>query len=257
MTRQDAAASSLTYDALGEAKRLLRATRAGALATHDGASGFPVASLVTVATDIDGAPLLLLSRLAGHTRNLDADSRCSILLARGGKGDPLAHPRLTLLGTAARTQDPRIRSRFLRRHPKASLYADFPDFSFWRLEPSAGRLNGGFARAAEISAADLRTHVGDADNLIAAEEGAVVHMNEDHADALALYATCLEREPDGAWRATGIDPEGLDLSCGDRTARVAFARRVTSGQQLRMILVDMAEQARSGALPPVDGPPGA
>lgn len=247
MTDQGMPAASPTYDAIGEAKRLLRSTRAGALATHDAASSFPFASLVTVATDIDGAPLLLLSRLSGHTRNLEADPRCSILLSRGGKGDPLAHARLTVLGTGARMVEPRIRSRFLRRHPKASLYVDFPDFSFWRIEPKVGHLNGGFARAAEIAAADLRADLTGAEELVAAEEGAVAHMNEDHTDALQLYATRLEREADGAWRATGIDPEGLDLSCGDRTARVPFATRVSSGRELRMILVEMAKQARLDA----------
>ena len=103
----------------------------------------------TVATHHDGSPLLLLSRLASHTENLEQDPRVSILLAESGKGDPLAYPRLTVSGGAERSRRRDFRSRFLARHPKAKLYADFADFSFWRLEMQGGQLNGGFARATD------------------------------------------------------------------------------------------------------------
>src|SRR3712207_5517068 len=112
------------FDGLPLAKDLLRRIRAGALATLDREAGFPFASLVTVATDPDGAPLLLMSRLSGHTRNLEADPRASILLAESPKGDPLAHPRLTVIGQLERCPEPRVRERFLARHLKARLYAD-------------------------------------------------------------------------------------------------------------------------------------
>ena len=128
------------FDAAGIAKGLLRTIRAGALATIDRERGFPFASLVTVATDSDGSPLLLLSRLSGHTLNLESDPRASILLAETGKGDPLAHPRLTVIGRAERAAQARIRQRFLNRHPKAKLYADFADFSFWRIAMLGSRI---------------------------------------------------------------------------------------------------------------------
>ena len=140
------------FDAPALAKHLLRTLRTGALATLDRAAGFPFASLVTVATDLDGSPLLLMSQLSAHTLNLERDSRASLLLAQGGKGDPLAHPRLTVIGRAERTTEPRARGRFLARHPKAKLYADFADFSFWRLEIAGAHLNGGFARAMALEA---------------------------------------------------------------------------------------------------------
>jgi putative heme iron utilization protein len=143
------------FDAGGIAKSLLRSIRAGALATLDRAGGFPFASLVTVATDHDGSPLLLMSRLSAHTRNLEADARASILLAQGGKGDPLAHPRLTVIGRAERTQDERVARRFLARHPKAELYAGFGDFSFFRLAVEAAHLNGGFGQAFRLTPSDL------------------------------------------------------------------------------------------------------
>lgn len=233
------------FDPVGVSKGLLRGIRAGALATLDAATGHPFASLVTVATDLDGAPLLLMSRLSAHTRNLEADPRASILLSQGGKGDPLAHPRLTVVGEAARTTEPRARARFLARHPKAQLYVDFPDFSFWRLEVRAAHLNGGFARAADLPGEAVLTELEGAEELIAAEEGAIAHMNEDHRDALSLYATRLARQPAADWRATGIDPDGIDLAAGDLTARVPFPRRIERAGPLRMVLKEMADAARA------------
>src|SRR6202047_1653979 len=179
------------FDPKSVAKGLLRATRAGALATLDRNTGHPFASLVNVATDFDGSPLILISRLSTHTANLEVDGRASLLLASAGKGDPLAHPRLTLLGRfkqIARNgpELPRIRRRFLARHPKSELYAGFGDFWFWRLKAVSGHLNGGFARAADLKAGDVMTDIADAENLIETEAGAIAHMNDDHAEAVRL-----------------------------------------------------------------------
>jgi putative heme iron utilization protein len=233
------------FDGVAIAKQLLRTIRAGALASLDSDNGFPFASLVTVATDSDGSPLLLMSGLAAHTANLEADPRASILLAQGGKGDPLAHPRLTVFGPVTRTDHPHARARFLARHPKAKLYAGFGDFSFWRMDMTGGHLNGGFARAMSLSAAQLRTDLAGAEELVEIEESAIAHMNEDHRDALALYATRLAGAPSGEWRATGLDPEGIDLAAGDLTARAEFHRRIGKGADLRKVLHEMAEKARA------------
>ena len=200
------------FDPKAVAKGLLRATRAGALATIDRNTGHPFASLVNVATDVDGSPLILVSRLSTHTANLEVDGRSSLLLASTGKGDPLAHPRLTLLGSFAQIarddpELPRLRRRFLARHPKSELYAGFGDFSFWRLQTVSAHLNGGFARAADLTAADVTTDIAGAENLIEAEAGAIAHMNDDHAEAVRLYATKLLGGEDGAWRLTG--PSGF------------------------------------------------
>ena len=233
------------YDALAEAKRLLRTIRAASLATLD-PSGAPVASLAAVATMPDGRPILLLSRLAAHTLHLEGDGRCSILLAQPGKGDPLAHPRLTLVGEATPAGDERdaARSRFLARNPKSELYADFPDFSFWLMMPRAASLNGGFGKAASFDGPALLTPIDDCKSLIESEESAISHMNADHRDALALYATKLLNAPDGAWRVSGIDPEGLDLVSGDLCVRLVFPQRITSGQELRKALAALAAEAR-------------
>ena len=251
-TRQDEARperpDSPEFDAKALAKSLLRATPAGALATLD-AQGAPFSSLVTVATDVDGSPILLLSRLAAHTGHLERDGRVSLLLARLKRGDPLAHPRLTVSGVARRLdreseEGASARRRFLACHPKAALYADFGDFAFWRIGIADAHLNGGFARAAQLSGQELHTEIAGAEALIAAEEGALAHMNSDHGEAVSLYATVLLGAPEGAWRLTGLDPEGCDLAAGEERRRLAFARSVGTPDELRVVLVELAKEAR-------------
>jgi putative heme iron utilization protein len=238
------------YDPLAEAKELLRSVRVGALATST-PEQTPFASLVTVATAPDGSPILLVSRLAKHTQHLEADPRLALLLARVGEGDPLAHPRVTIQGTAARVSEPSaraaLRARFLRRHPQAELYADFPDFSFWLVGIERAQLVGGFARQGSFEGAALRTSLGAAESLVAAEAGALAHLDADHKDVLALYATVLAGAPEGDWHATGLDPEGLDLACGDRTVRIGFPAPVRTPEDLRKALVELASLAGKGA----------
>jgi heme oxygenase (biliverdin-IX-beta and delta-forming) len=243
-------APAADFDAVAAAKALLRATRAAALATIDRNTGHPFGSLVNVAADIDGSPLILISRLATHTANLEKDARASLLLAAAGKGDPLAHPRLTVLGgfVPVERQDPsepRLRRRFLARHPKSELYAGFADFSFWRLGVVSAHLNAGFARAADLKADDLMTDIADAQGLIEAEADALAHMNADHAEAIRLYATKLLGADDGPWRLTGFDPDGIDFAQSDTTLRLPFSQRVTTPEALRKALVHLAAQART------------
>jgi putative heme iron utilization protein len=234
------------FDPVRVAKELLRATRAGTLATLDRHTGHPFASLVNVATDLDGSPIILVSRLSTHTANLERDGRASILLAAAGKGDPLAHPRLTVLGEfVCSDNDLRLPRRFLARHPKSALYSGFADFSFWRMNVVSAHLNGGFARAADLTAQDVLTDLAGAEGLVETEESAVEHVNADHADAVALYATKLLGAANGAWRVTGLDPEGLDLALGDATLRLSFPQRITDGPALRSVLKELAERARA------------
>lgn len=232
------------FDAVAESKRLLRSIRSGALATLL-ESGAPFVSLTAFATDCDGTPILLLSRLAVHTRNLERDPRCSLLLSQGGKGDALAHPRLTVLCEAARDASPGLRARFLRRNPKAALYAGFPDFSFFRARVLGAHINGGFARAADFGPEYLLTDVSGAQALTQAEEDVIGHLEGDHPETLSLLAQKAGEAP-GAWRASGLDPEGLDLLSGDATARVVFPRRVETPAAVREVLVELARAARQG-----------
>ena len=232
------------------AKALLRATRAGTLATLDRNTGHPFGSLVNVATDVSGAPVILVSRLATHTANLEVDPRASLLLAETGKGDALAHPRLTVLGSLApvagdSADEVRIRRRFLARHPKSELYAGFADFSFWCMEVVSAHLNGGFARAADLTTTDVLTDLTGAQELANIEADAVAHMNADHAEALRLYATKLLGAPDGDWRCVGIDPEGIELQRGQSALRLPFPQRVTGPGPLRAVLKQLADEARA------------
>ncbi len=232
------------------AKKLMRSARSGALATNAADEGIPFASLVAVGTDIDGSPVILTSQLSVHTRLLAADPRCSLLLSAVGKGDPLAHPRLTLLARAERLEPgsdevQRIRRRYLLQHPKAALYVDFPDFAFWRLNVSSGSLNGGFGRAYRMGREDLLTDMAAFPGFAEMEAGAVEHMNEDHGEAVALYATRLCGARDGAWRLIGIDPEGLQLALGDELLRLAFSPPLRGPEELRSRLVDLAREARA------------
>jgi putative heme iron utilization protein len=238
------------FNPIAVAKDLLRSTRAGALATLDRNTGHPFSSLVNVATDADGSPVILVSRLSTHTANIEADPRASVLLASTGKGDPLAYPRLTVLGTFAKLErdtpdGARVQRRFLSRHPKSKLYAGFGDFGFWRLSVVSAHLNGGFARAADLKASDIITGLDGAEEIVEIEESAVEHMNSDHPDAIRLYATKLLGEADGAWQVTGVDPDGLDLALGDRTVRMPFAERVTNGLVLRKTLAECGARARA------------
>jgi putative heme iron utilization protein len=143
------------FDAQGTARDILRRIRVATLATLDPLSGFPLATLVNVADDADGAPILFLSGLSLHTRNLLADPRASLLLADIGKGDALAHPRLTLVGRCAPSDAPGLKDRFLAAHPKGAIYAGLPDFRAFRFAVEGVHLNGGFARAAPLTPADV------------------------------------------------------------------------------------------------------
>jgi putative heme iron utilization protein len=237
------------FDPVGEARMLLRVIGAGAIATLDPDAGHPFASLVAVATDMDGSPLMLLSGLSVHTKNILADPRVSLLMVRGGKGDPLAHPRLTVIGRAVRLEErnnsQRALCRFLARHPKSALYAGFDDFAVFRIMVERGHYNGGFARAARLSSDELLTDLSGAEALQEAEAGAIAHMNDDHAEAVRLYATRLLGRRAGPWHLTSLDPEGCDLACGEETARLLFPQRVTGAGQLRAVLSELARAARA------------
>jgi putative heme iron utilization protein len=234
------------FDPKLAAKKLLREGRSGALATLIPGSGDPYCSLVNVATAPDGTPLLLLSKLAVHTKNLLADPRASLMLDERKAGDPLEGARVMLMGTIAATADPAARAAYLRKQPEATMFAGFADFAIYRMTVSRAHLVAGFGRIVVLGTADLLTDLTGADDLVAAESGAILHMNEDHADALKLYATQLLGAADGDWRCVGIDPEGIELQHGRSALRLAFPQRVTGPGPLRAVLRHLAEQARAG-----------
>lgn len=238
-------------EAIRLARRLLRSSRYGALAVLEPDSGAPSASRVATATDPDGSPLILVSTLSAHTGGLMADPRCSLLLGEPGKGDPLAHPRITIACLAERLEREsddgrRARRRYLNRHPKAELYVDFGDFSFFRLAPQRASLNGGFGKAYALTRSDLLVDGPAIGEIAAAEQGAIAHMNSDHRDAVGLYARHFAKARDGDWTMTGLDVDGIDLACGDDSRRVFFPEPLADTTQMRKALVSMAQEARRG-----------
>jgi len=232
------------FDPRQAARRLLREARSGALATLKPGSGDPYCSLVNVATAADGAPLLLLSRLALHSRNLAADPRASLMLDERKAGDPLQGARISIAGRIAPTADAQERRRYLDRQPEAEMFAGFADFSFYRMQVEGAHLVAGFGRIVDLAPADLLTDLADAAALVAAEAEVVAHMNADHAEACRLYATRLLGAPDGAWRCVGVDPDGLDLQLERLALRLPFPARVTSPGALRQTLRTLAQTAR-------------
>lgn len=235
------------FDPKAAAKKLLREGRGGALATLMTGSGDPYCSLVNVATSADGSPLLLLSKLALHTKNILADPRVSLMLDERKEGDPLEGARVMLMGRAAATEDAGARRRYLARQPEAKMFADFADFEFYRMTLTGAHLVAGFGRIVDLKASDLLTDLSGAEALVAAEEEIVAHMNGDHADACRLYATELLGAPDGDWCCVGCDPEGLELQCARIALRLPFPQRITAPGPLRAVLKEFAETARAKA----------
>jgi len=234
-----------TFDPRLAAKKLLREARSGALATLMPDSGDPYCSLVNVATTIGGSPVLLLSKLAVHTKNLLSDARTSLMLDERKEGDPLEGARVMLMGRCVKDNDAATPIAYLRRHPDAEMYANFSDFAFYRMEVGGAHLVAGFGRIVDLKAQDVLTDVVDAKALVEAEADAIAHMNTDHADACRLYATRLLGAGDGDWRCVGIDPEGIELQNGRMALRLPFPRRIIALGTLRTALKELAVVARS------------
>lgn len=220
------------------ARRLLRAARVGTLASS--AQGQPFASLVTPTCAPDLAVLLLLSGLSEHTRHLRADPRCSVLVWGAAEGaNPQTAPRVTVTGLAEIVPDAALKARFLVVHPYAALYADFGDFSLWRILPMGGLYVGGFARAARLRAAELTPDAAAVAAIAAAEADIIAHCNADHPDALAAIAGV-----PGTWRMVAVDVDGCDLASGEQVMRVHWSTPVAEAGDVRRELIRLAREGR-------------
>jgi hypothetical protein len=231
-------------------RRLMRSCDRVVLATSLGDGG-PYASLVLLALDLDATPLLLLSDLAEHSRNIARDCRISLLVdGTGGLADPLTGPRATLLGRAEVREDDRLLARFIARHPSAAGYATFADFRLYRLAVERAHLVAGFGRIRWMEGPEVLL-TGDHRALAAAEPEIVAHMNEDHGAAVNRI---VGREEVGGrgegWRMTGIDPEGADFRRGGEIARSFFAIDVRDAGAARS---ELARLARAGGATPAGG----
>lgn len=233
------------------ARRLVRSRDRAVLGTVlHGAEGWPYASLVLLATDHAAHPVLLLSDLADHTRNLKADPRASLLIdGTAGLDEPLTGARVTLQGQIAALEDDSLLARYIARHPSASFYAGFKDFNLYRMNVERAHLVAGFGRIHWVEAAELLFDATPHAALAAAEADIVAHMNEDHADALDLYAAKLLGLDGIGWRMTGIDPEGIDLRRGGAVARLDFTAfgeaPASDAERARAALVRLVKRART------------
>jgi heme iron utilization protein len=226
------------------ARRLVRAQDRGSLATLLAGDGTPYASLVLYATLPDATPVLLLSALAEHTKNLKADARASLLIdGTAGLADPLTGARATLVGRLEEIGDAGASARYLRRHPSAETYAGFGDFRFYALRFARAHLVAGFGRIHWIDAAQILAPAPAA--LVERENDIVEHMNNDHAEAVGLYASRLLGRSGDGWRMTGIDCEGADLRRDGEVARLDFAMRIDDAEAARRELVRLVKDARA------------
>jgi len=227
-------------------RRLDRATLATSLGIAPDA--WPYASLVLVACDLDASPLLLLSDLAEHTKNLQRDPRASLLFdGTAGLDDPLTGARATILGELTAAPEPSNLDRFVRRHPSAATYAGFKDFRLYRMRVARAHLVAGFGRIHWIDAASTVLFPADAFGwLRAAEPDILQHMNGDHAATIDRYAQRLLGLEDEGWQLTGVDPEGADLRRHGTVARLEFPRPVTDLGDVRQIFAALAQSTGRG-----------
>jgi putative heme iron utilization protein len=226
------------------ARSLIRACDRAVLSTAHAEDGWPYGSLVMAACDHRARPLLLISDLAEHTKNLAADRRGSLLFdGTMGLDNPLTGARVTVLGRFAPTRDEALVRRYVARHPDAEMYLGFADFHLYEMTVERAHIVAGFGAIHWIPAEKLLFDA--AAPLAEAEADIVAHMNDDHAEAVGLYATRLLGLPEGDWAMTGIDPEGLDLRDGPLTGRIRFPAPVSDPQSAREALVALARKARA------------
>ena len=229
-------------------RRLMRAADRAALATRLAGVDWPYASLVLCASDFDGSPLLLLSDIAEHGKNLAADARASLLFDGTRElANPLTGLRATAVGRMLQCNNDELRTRYVRRHPDAAVYAGFRDFRLYRMTVERVHAVAGFGAIHWFAAGDVFSGTGGASALMAAEADILSHMNDDHAEAVALYAETLLRQSGSGWRMTGIDPEGIDLRSDTAIARLDFERPIATPDDARKVLASLARQARRQA----------
>ncbi len=230
-------------DLATEARRFTRALQQGVLSTLSRRlEGFPFGSVAPFVLDHAGRPLLLISELAEHTRNLLADPRCS-LIVQPFIPDMQTAGRVTLMGRARRLPDKdSLGPRYLRYHPQAQTYFAMHDFSFWVIEPVRIRYIGGFGRIHWIEAQDFLLPEGP---LSGEEDGILAHMNADHRANLMDYCRHVHGQEVSDVEMIGIDPDGFDVRADGRVLRFEFPQPIRDARQARAALVELARRCRS------------
>ena len=211
--------------------------------------GYPYGSFVTYALN-KGNPIFLISGLAEHTKNLEEDSKSSLLVAEAGEGNPLALGRVTLMGDCKRLDEgdrKEVREIFLSKNPDAKFYIDFKDFFFYMLEVSEVRYIGGFGRMSWVTYEQW--FQAEADPMIPYANDIIEHMNDDHADSMVLYCKAMSKATDTSSAVmTQIDRYGFEMSAntseGPRPIRLAFNNEVSNADEARKELVSLVKKAR-------------
>jgi hypothetical protein len=228
-----------------DARRFVRTQHSGVVSTiSQRVKGFPFGSVAPFVTDHNGCPVILISTLAEHTKNLDADPRCS-LIVQPYSPDMQVMGRVTVIGNAIRLSDKdALGPRYLRFHPQAEAYFAMHDFSFWRIEPVRVRWIGGFGRIHWVEPADYLLEDGP---LAAQEAGILEHMNADHGPNLVAYCRHIHGVDVEAAEMIGIDPDGFDVRAAGRLLRFDFPTMVTDAHLARASLVELAKVSRAEA----------
>ena len=234
-------------DPVRQAIGLIRDSRAGSLATVS--DGQPFASLVTPAAAHDRSLLMLLSGLSPHTRHLQQEDRCSIMLmGPPTEANPQTAPRISLAGKAAPEADPALKTRWTALHPYAAFYAGLSDFRLWRFRVETAQFVGGFASAHRFQAADLAPPSAAVTAIEAAEADILSHCNLGHADALDTIAAHHGGQGAG-WQMVACDIDGCDLARADLVLRIPWPGRADSPAAIRGALVRLADAARNSVAP--------
>jgi hypothetical protein len=235
-----------------EARKFLRSTHSGILSTHSTRlEGYPFGSVAPFVLDHNCQPIILISNIAEHTKNITINPKVSLLVFAGGE-DLQANARLTLLGEAVKIYkdvDTDLRTRYLRYLPQAASYFDMHDFSFYRIHIHQARYIGGFGKMSWLSDVELFSDITSPSSVLASQETAIIeHMNADHAENLLNYCKHFHHVDADHAHMLGIDCDGFDVSArvGDASIilRFDFEQQIHDAQSARAALVAMAKAAK-------------
>jgi heme iron utilization protein len=215
--------------------------------------GFPFGSVMPYGLDQLGRPIFLISTMAMHTQNLQADPHASLLVTQAdGEGDPLGSSRVTLIGNVQAIPQPEIadaRKLYLERYANSKYWVDFDDFSFYRMDVVDVYYVGGFGVMGWVKASDYDQ--AQPDPLADVAAGIIEHMNADHKDALVLLARSNAGIESQEAAMTSVDRLGFQVRLktaeGVRGARIAFLHEVRNATDARKVLVEMVQEARRQA----------
>jgi len=223
---------------------------------------FSYSTFTLAAFDYDLSPILLLSDLSEHTKNIQEKNSASLMLCEERKlykffpkfdnkissyEDPMSRPRVTLIGKLKKTKDPNHKKRFILRHPASNLYANFKDMNFYKMDIKSAHLIGGFAQVKWFTSEDILCK--NILNFKESEEDIINHMNSSHKTSIKLYINNLMQseisstQRKGDWNITGIDPDGFDMRKKQITARYFFDREVSNAKKLRGVFVNLHKKS--------------